>query len=78
MGALADVATYGAVADDRVFIPFTESAATWRSNGLRSVATWQGETFPWTLVGPRWVAYAEAYQDAPGMARLRGGGGHGR
>ncbi len=78
MGALADVAAYGAVADDRITVPFIESTATWRSNGLRSVATWDGETFPWALVGPRWVTYAEAYRDALAMAHLRGGGGHGR
>lgn len=78
MGALAEVAAYGAVADDRVAVPFAADASAWRSNGLRSVATWDGETFPWDLVGPRWVSYAQAYHDAADMARLRAGGGHGR
>lgn len=78
MGALAEVTAYGAVADDNVNVPFTASPATWRSNGLRSVATWDGETFPWALVGPLWVSYARAYHDAADMTRLRVGGGHGR
>jgi len=78
MGALTDASAYGASPDDQVTVPFEVTEATWRSNGLRSVATWSGDGFPWAALGPRWVAYAEAYQDAADMAHWRKGGGRGR
>lgn len=72
MGALTDVTAYGVKAGDEVQIPFAAGDGAWRSNGLRSTATWQGDTFPWDAVGPRWVSYAEAFQDAAEMQRWRG------
>ncbi len=72
MGALTDVTAYGVAAGDEVQIPFDAERVIWRSNGLRSTATWRGDAFPWDVVGPCWVNYAREFQDAAEMQRWRG------
>jgi len=72
MGALANTSAYGAVENDEASISFEPGNAGWRSNGLRSTATWQGSTFPWAAISPRWVDYATAFQDAAEMLQWRG------
>lgn len=72
LGGLVDASAYGVEPNDEIVLPFERNDENWRSNGLRSVATWMGDAFPWVTLGSRWVTYAEAYRDAPDMARWRG------
>lgn len=73
VGSLSDLAAaYGMTTPDEVEIAFSGQM---RSNGLRRIVTFTGDTFPWTTLGPGWVKYARNYPVPPGMAAHRAGGG---
>lgn len=77
MGALADASAYGASPSDEVEIPFSPTPDAWRSNGLRAVAAWAGDSFPWKTLGALWIERAVNYTEPAAMARWRGGRGDG-
>ncbi|MDZ7339614.1 MAG: RAMP superfamily CRISPR-associated protein [candidate division KSB1 bacterium] len=70
VGSLFDGAReYGMVSPDEVIIPCTGALS---GNGLRTTATFPGQTFPWSALGDRWVQRATQFTDP--LAYERQGG----